>query len=245
MPEIDLVLLSVGIASALWGFIKTRSRLLQLLLVWLVVPILRASLPGAANFDGIRHFVEFVPAACLLAAYGGATLVKLAARFKVRQAFAAATLVLLVVVNIAEIEARFFPYDYLFYNSLVGGLKGAQQISSDATDYWGGSYRQGVQWLNYNVERGAQVHVAIAPWIVKLTSPIWLRGDIGLIDEPVVKLKVEQGYPVYVMFITRPGWYNNIANYATQKLKPVHQITVDGATVLVIYKLDDPKGIPN
>lgn len=245
LPEIDLALLVVGIAAAIWGALKNRSRLLQLLLAWLVVPILRASLPGAANFDGIRHFEEFVPAACLLAAYGGATLVHLAARLTRQKILAAAVLVLLICSNVAWIEARYFPYDYLYYNSLVGGLKGAQQTFSDATDYWGGSYRQGVQWLNSNAERDAQVHVAIAPWIVKLTAPIWLRSDIGVIEAPVVRLKVEQGYPVYAMFITRTGWYNSIATYASENLKPVHQIAVDGATILVIYKLTDPTGIPN
>ena len=245
MPEIDLLLLVVGIGFAIRKALKGKARLPQLLLAWMAIPILRASLPGAANFDGIRHFEEFVPAACLLAAYGGTNLVDLAARFTGRKMIAAGVLLLLIVFNVAAIEVRYFPYDYLYYNSLVGGLGGAQRISSDATDYWGGSYRAGVQWLNYNVESDAQVHVAIAPWIVKLTSTIWLRGDIGLIEEPVVRLKVEQGYPVYVMFITRPDWYNSIASYATQNLKPVHQIAVDGATILVIYKLDDPKGIPD
>ena len=245
MPEIDLVLLIVGIGSAIRGILKSKSRLLQLLLAWLAVPILRASLPGAANFDGIRHFEEFVPAACLLAGYGGASLVGLATRLTGRKGLAAAGLVALLVLNLAWIEARYFSYEHLYYNSLVGGLGGMQRINPDATDYWGGSYRQGGQWLNYNAEREAQVHVAIAPWIVKLTAPLWLRSDIGLIEEPVVRLKVEQGYPVYVMFITRPGWYNSIATFSVQNLKPVHQITVDGATILVIYKLDDPKGIPN
>ena len=120
-----------------------------------------------------------------------------------------------------------------------------QQKTTDTTDYWGGSYRRGMQWLNYHAERDAQLHVAIAPWIVKLTSPIWLRSDISVIEEPVVKLKVEQGYPVYVMFITRPGWYNSVAQYCVQNLKPVYRIQVDGATIMVIYKLDSAAGIPN
>ncbi len=238
MPEVDLILLGAGIAFALWGALKQHSRLMQLLLVWLALPIVRASLPGAANFDGIRHFEEFVPAACLLAGYGGASLIQLAVRFPNRQAFATVGLVALILLNIGWLEARYFPYDYLYYNSLVGGLSGMQQRDPDATDYWAGSYRQGIQWLNYNAAGGAQVHVAIAPWIVRLVAPIWLRSDLGVIEEPVIKLKLDQGYPVYVMFITRPGWYNTTANYAALYLKPVHQIAVDGAPILVIYKLD-------
>ncbi|MBI5031791.1 MAG: glycosyltransferase family 39 protein [Chloroflexi bacterium] len=265
MPEIDLMLLLIGIMVAIYQLflsfraqreispqteISRRSaprndRLLQLLLVWFAIPILRASLPGAANFDGIRHFQEFVPPACLLMAYGATSLINLAMQFTQRRWIVTSGLALLIVANIAIIEAKYFPYDYLYYNSLVGGLKGMQQRDVDSTDYWGGSYRQGIQWLNYNVEGGTQVHVAIAPWIVKLASPIWLRSDINIIEEPVVKMKIDQGYPVYAMFITRPGWYNNVANYAVQNLKPIHQIDVDGAMVLVIYRLTDVKDIPN
>lgn len=239
MPEIDLILFIAGIGFAVWGMIKQKSRLLQLLLVWLAIPIIRTSMPGAANFDGIRHFQEFVPAACLLAAYGGASIVNYAARFVSRKMIIASALAVLIIANFALIEAHYFPYDYLYYNSFVGGLRGMQQnYDVDSTDYWGGSYRHGIQWLNANAEAGAQLHVAIAPWIVRLVAPIWLRSDIGIIEEPVVKLKIEQGYPVYTMFITRPGWYNNVAMFASQNLKPVYQIDVDGATVLVIYKLN-------
>lgn len=243
MPEVDLVLLVVGIAFAVWGTLKNKSRLLPLLLVWFAVPIIRISLPGAANFDGIRHFEEFVPAACLLAAYGGSELVQRVSGVRYRT-LAVGAVALLVIVNVGLIEARYFPYDYLYYNSLVGGFKGAQAKLPDTADYWAGSYRQGVQWLNYNVEDHAQLHVSIAPWIVRLTAPIWLRQDIGLIEEPVVRLKVDQGYPVYVMFITRPDWYDSAAKYSVQNLKPVHQITVDGAPILLIYKLDATKEIP-
>lgn len=242
MPEVELVLLIAGIGFAIWNVVKNHSRLHQLLLVWFAVPIVRISMPGAANFDGIRHFEEFVPAACLLAAGGASSLIQLIPR---RKLIAAAALALLIVVNIGMIEARYFPFDYLYYNSLVGGFRGMRAKLADTSDYWGGSYRQGVQWLNYNAEPGAQLHVAIAPWIVRLTAPIWLRSDINVVESPVVRLKVEQGYPVYVMFITRPDWYDSVATYATQNLKPVHQISVDGAAILVIYKLDDPKGIPN
>ncbi len=186
-----------------------------------------------------------MPAACLLAGYGVASLVNLAKRLAGWKMIAATGVVGLIVLNMAWIETRYLGYEHLYYNSLIGGLKGMQQRDVDATDYWAGSYRQGVQWLNYNAERDAQVHVAIAPWIVKLSAPIWLRSDITVIEEPIVKLRVGQGYPVYVMFITRPGWYNSIATYCMQNLKPVHQVDVDGATILVIYKLENATEIAN
>jgi len=76
MPEVVLMLLLVGLCFALCRARRAESSMLYLLGVWLVVPILRNSVPGMVNYDGIRHFVEFVPAACLLAAYGGTRLVR-------------------------------------------------------------------------------------------------------------------------------------------------------------------------
>ena len=42
------------------------------------------------------------------------------------------------------------------------------------------------------------------------------------------------------MFITRPDWYNTTATLCVQRLRPVHAIAVDGATILAIYRLDNP-----
>ena len=40
------------------------------LIVWVAVPVGRVTMPGMLNFDGIRHFIEFYPALCVLAGLG-------------------------------------------------------------------------------------------------------------------------------------------------------------------------------
>lgn len=240
MPEIILALLIIGIVFAVKQSSSTKLPILRLLVLWAALPIVRTSLPGMVNFDGIRHFEEFLPAVCLLAAYGGASIVEWASKRQPNKRWVwPAGLVLLVVVNIASIEARYFPYEYLYYNSLVGGLSGANREHKfpEATDYWGSSYRKGMSWLNANAEPNAVLYTSIADWIVRLPAPIWLRKDISLIPAEAVSESLQTGRTVYIMFITRVGWYDYIARGCEERLIPVHEIAVDGVSILKIYRL--------
>ncbi len=58
---------------------------------------------------------------------------------------------------------RLHPYEYLYYNSLVGGLKGA--AGRYETDYWGLGYKEAVIWFNDNVNEKNK------------TYKIWAEGD--------------------------------------------------------------------
>lgn len=167
---------------------RNRPELRQILLAWLLIPILRASLPQATNFDGIRHFLEFIPAAALLAGYGGQQAAAWCAqransgkilRLRVFQAAA----VLLLAANMTQAYLVFFPYMHLYYNRLVGGFSGARSafLGNEATDYWAGSYRQAIDWLNQNAPPGAQVRALAADWLLDLTGPVLLRPDLKVL----------------------------------------------------------------
>jgi hypothetical protein len=247
MPETMLALLLVGQGSAIWRLGNARSPVLRLLVVWFFLPILRTSLPGMVNFDGIRHFEEFLPAASLLAAYGGASLVEyLAQNQPIKKMMWSTGLVLLIVANVGNIVLRYDPYEHLHYNSLVGGLWGAhsQYRFPEATDYWASSYRQGMEWINTNAPRNAVLYTPIADWVVNLTAPIWLRKDIGIVSAPALRETLASGRAGYVMFVTRTNWYNSIAKYCAQQLHPVYEIIVDRIPILQIYRLTSAEGLP-
>ena len=240
MPEVLLVLFLIGLVLACRQLFKEKSMIWRLLLVWCLLPIFRISLPGMINFDGIRHFLEFLPAAMLLAGYGAAAMVQWIARARPRWQLALSlAIVLFVGINTANILARYYPYEYTYYNSLIGGLPGARQIfgASEATDYWASSYRQGLAWIDQNVPAGSSLQAPVANWLVQITRRVWLRPDIQVVPADQQERAYKSNHPVYVMFIDRPGFYNNLAQYCTQKLKPVHEIDVDGAPVLWIFLL--------
>jgi len=100
------------------------------------------------NFDGVRHFIEFAPILCMLAAVGLATLVDGISRLPIasitlRRAIAAVfVLALLATPAVATIQT--YPHGVCYFNAIAGGLRGAQARGvTDATDYWGASYWQG------------------------------------------------------------------------------------------------------
>ena len=59
----------------------------------------------------------------------------------------------------------------------------------------------------------------------------------NLTTDPFPKPFMPADRSVYIMFVTRTGWYTDIAKYCVQNLSPVHQVLVDGFPVLQIYRL--------
>jgi hypothetical protein len=238
MPEAVLVLVAAGVVAAALrvGRGRDANGVARLLLAWACVPILRASVPGALNFDGIRHFVEFLPPAALLAGLGAVTLVGLVPRGRARAA-AAFALAVVLCVNVGEALARYHPYEMLYFNRLVGGLDGAARRHRfpEATDYWGGSYREGLAWLSAHAERGGAVFVPVFPHIVDLVAPLWLRADLSVVDADGYEEATAGGRAVYVMFVTRAEFYDAVAS-ALEPRPPLHQVVVDGRAILLIHR---------
>ena len=263
MPEWMLVCLLLGLAAVVLSFwlrpgpaaaaaatdrmdMRNRPELRQILLAWLMIPILRASLPQATNFDGIRHFLEFLPAAALLAGYGAQQAAawlgqRLGGRVSRQRAFQAGAVALLAV-NLIQAYAVFFPYMHLYYNRLVGGFSGARTafLGNEATDYWAGSYRQAIDWLNRNAPPGAQVRALAADWLLDLTGPVLLRPDLKVMyTAQGLDLAVlgNPAQPVYFMYITRPSFYNTQVALAEKLGKLVYTIDVDGVTILKMVQI--------
>jgi hypothetical protein len=208
---------------------------LRLLLAWMLVPILRNSVPGAWNFDGIRHFYEFLPAAALVAAVGGATLVRLASER--RRLLAAFALAAVTALNMGEAIVRYHPHETAYFNRLAGGLAGAARRFPQATDYWGSSYRQGLEWLNRNADPESALYVPVHPHIVALVRGHWLRHRLRLIEREDYEPALASGRPVYVMFVTRSEFYDEIAQECVRTRRPVYEIVVDGHPILLVYRL--------
>lgn len=272
MPEWMLACLLLGLAAAVLSFwkpkqaapadlpaapelahkntrleMRNRPELRQILLAWLLVPILRASLPQATNFDGIRHFLEFLPAAALLAGYGAqqeaAWLGQRVGRgqFPRLRVFQAGAVALLAV-NMIQAYLVFFPYMHLYYNRLVGGFSGARTafLGNEATDYWAGSYRQAIEWLNQNAPPGAQVRALAADWLLDLTGPVLLRPDLKVMyTSQGLDLSVmgKPAQPVYLMYVTRLKYYNSQTALAEKIGKLVYSIDVDGVTILKMVQI--------
>ena len=256
-PVPFLVLTAVGIAICI-GRLRARDHTDLLLLAWVGVVVGRLYLPNAVNFDGVRHFLEVFPAFATLAGIGSSWVygkIRGSAALPSRaRRLAAPAVVLLALAPGAAAVARLHPLELAYWNELAGGLGGARRKNiPQAGDYWGTSYRLGIDWLNQNAPAGTALAVPILEHAVQLVAPVRLRPDIGLLDisrhegpdlrpdtfDILAALSRERS--VYVMFVVRDDWKNPLIDDCLLYLQPLVRWTVDDEPVLLIYRWTPPE----
>lgn len=145
----------VGILS-LAGYILKRkivpspvsTRMGSLILIWMTLPLLRIILPNAAFYDGIRHFLEILPAFVLLGGVGAEFIGKwlaviLSGHTGIRSVAVLSGLSLACIVYLSYINGTYFPYSTGYYNALA--------ISPDTRfdrDIMGLAVKEGIDYLH-------------------------------------------------------------------------------------------------
>jgi hypothetical protein len=219
--------------------LRARDPFALLVTCWIGVVAARLVIPGAVNFDGVRHFLEIFPP---MAAVGGMGVAALGRWRRI----AAAAAVAPAVIALAMVH----PFESAYWNGIAGGLPGAMaRHEPQAGDYWAASYRVGLRWLNANAPRDTLLAVPIAEHTVRMVAPYRLRGDIRLVhltnpwsrrvDQSTLAIlrAVSAQRPVYVMTVFREDWANELVYATLNGLPPLQVWQVDGAPVLAICRL--------
>jgi len=174
LPEI---LQALGGAGTIGAFVVATgrnvspSRRAGLLVIVLsaVLPVAIAMVTRPALYNGIRQFLFVVPPFAVLgglaagwlmqraAAHGGAALIAVAAIF-------AAGLSIPVYGMVA-----LHPYEYVYYNALAGGVRGAQ--GRYMLDYWGLAFKQAANELRAHLAAGAEHPPPGRRWVVAICGP--------------------------------------------------------------------------
>ena len=186
--------------------------LLVLSLVWFVLPVLGFIALRSPLYDNFRQVFFILPPVFLMA---GVVFEKIK-----RPVLQIALIVLCVLPGVIA-GIRLHPYEYIYYNSFIGGEAGA--FRRFELDYWGTSYREAAGWLNWNAPANA---------------PVWVEGPshlLGLYLRP--DLKLYSSYEAdradhydYVVAITR--YDLDLTSYPQARV--VHTITRDGGLLAVI-----------
>jgi hypothetical protein len=234
LPEAFLFFLFFGLGISIFWLFRKKHPMIRLLLLWFVIPIFRICMPGAVNFDGIRHFLEFLPAAGVIAAFGIVTIINLIKWPKNWMVNAIVIFLILgSVFNLVEIEVRYHPYENLYYNSLIGNRTNVANVlgEDEASEYWAISYRTGMAWMDVNAVPDSYLYTPIAGWLVDITQRTWLRSDIKPINRDQLDEIWRANLPVYVMFI----------NMCKKDFLPVYEINLLSTTLMQIYRIDPGK----
>lgn len=239
-PPVILILAGIGCL-----FAKVSGSWRVFLLLGVFVPLARTSLPGFRNFDGVRHYLEFWPFLASLAGLGAWVVATAATRFLADRPSPRRLLVggvcLLLAAHPIVTTARVHPNGVCYFNAFAGGLSGARaKDPSEASDYWANSYHQGFRILaGMSPTSGSQLIVPVAEHVAASEAPVMLPSGVQMADpyEPPTG-------SCYVMFITRESWYGAYADLIEWLLQGGYErraIEVDGAPILFLFTLDDPK----
>jgi len=155
--QLTLPALLLGLGGGLWAlFTSRRSPALAevtLLWLWLIIPYGLAVGGNITLYDGARQLLFAMPPLFVLAA------IALQGIFK----WVKAPLYRAVVVSLALLPGivaivGLHPYEYIYYNEIVGGVGGAARRYE--LDYWGTGFRQAMEELNRIAPEGASVAVS-------------------------------------------------------------------------------------
>jgi len=168
LPDLVLVLLAAG---AIFGVMRLRKgefpRPYLPVLLAALFPLLYTLATNPMLYDAERHFLFVLPALAVLAGLAAAKL----AEMRWRPVFAAVSLLLggWQVAQMADLH----PYEYAFFNDLVGGTKNAE--GRFETEYWGASLAEATDDLSRYI---ALHHLArTKPWRVAVCGKPSQMGD--------------------------------------------------------------------
>lgn len=228
-PVITSLLALFGIIACFKRFFKNEYEYYLILIVWLLIPLLRTAMPYSVAYGGIRLYLDYVPALCLLAGLGAAALVNW---FQLK--FSAPTwakyLLLFCYLPITYKMIATHPYQTAYFNCLIGGNRGAMEKHYPATgDTSGTTYVEALKWFNKNAEKNAKI-IAVNSHSLKNFG---LRNDLEVTYRD---REIPSGRAVYFL-ITPVTWsYENDIIWPEKNRTLVKKITVDNSPLLLIYK---------
>lgn len=242
-PLLVLILSLVGVVSA-WINRNLYNKITILFLLWLFIPILRVSFPGTTIYGGIRQILEFLPALAIISGLG---VWQITQWLKKSPKYVIVMKVSIIVAFLWPliILIKLHPYQNVYFNSLIGGLKGAYVKDFPSWgNTLGSAYKGGIDWIN-----------AYAPENAKLTliqgtpsnaPPILLRKDINYLADGNIDPKFthfsginrEGEYIMEVTFSDSGRDFHYTWEYVENFLSPVYELKSDGVSILKIWKND-------
>ena len=239
-PLVILFFTIIGLIYLYNHGLKESKRTSLLILFWLIIPILRVSIPNAGIYGGTRQIMEYIPAISILSGIGAYYLINLIRKLSSNKKIAILANICLIAFFVPIIYKliSIHPNENVFFNSLSGGLKGAKEKN---IPYWGNSfgntYKQAANWLNLNAEKNAKVYLAVG--YASGMPSIWLRKDLSLSDKYRQDYLSQRGEYIVEITSNMPLW-GNYCNwtYVQQFLNPIYEIKVDNISILSIWKND-------
>jgi hypothetical protein len=178
LPEFLLFMGGLGLAGSLFAAARARTpprlrAIYSAVALAAILPVAVTVIARPAMYNGVRHFLFVLPPLAVAGGLAGAwiaqwiaehagawrhpALLSLAASFGVGIALPAIGM------------TRLHPYEYVSFNHLAGGVKGAQPRFM--LDYWGLALKQASQALRAELARRGETPPAGRKWTIAVCGP--------------------------------------------------------------------------
>ena len=164
---------------------KDRRPELALSVLWLFAPLLGVIGIKPTLYDNFRQVLFIVPPIFIFAGIGLEKILESLQRIMaasrqpfLQNGYAVAAGLILATILLPGLywDMCLHPYQYVYYNRLVGGTSGA--FRRYEMDYWTTSYREATEYLNVHAPAGSRIAVWGADHIVKR----YARQDLEISD---------------------------------------------------------------
>ena len=223
--ETAMVLILAGILLAVYYLIKKANLRMDMLLLgaWFIAPVAAAILLHSNIYTNFRQFLFVVPPLFIFASLA---LQAIWTRLK-RQAFLFIPLVILILLPGLYWNWQLFPDQYMYYNSLVGGVAGASQKYE--ADYFLVTNKESIEYINQVAPENSVVYM----WSSVITALPYARPDLKLTSDS----NLEHMHNTKTFYAVIPTHYSKSDLYFPQS-EIIHQISRGGAVLVTIKKVN-------
>ncbi len=227
LTEAAILLIISGIIVALTRIRKKEVYIpLILFLVWFVIPFAAILLAGSVVYDGFRQIIFLLPPLFLMTGFAFDWIFP-----RIRNITLRFLLMILIVAPGIYSIITLHPYEYIYYNSFVGGVQGAYK--NYELEYWATSYREAALYLNEVAPPNS--HVAVyGPVDIEVYST-YSRPDIQVNLWNVAKrLKETRNITYeYAVIVNRLNAIDNVCKDG----KIIKAVERDGALLMIVKEI--------
>lgn len=225
IPVVVLVPFFIGIFSVF----SRRFRKEKILILFnALLLLLIVALPTTPKYDGVRLFLPVFPFICIL--YGAGIYV-LTSKLKWRKVFYWVYMPIFAF-SIYSGVISYHPHQVVYYNELIGGIKGAFEKGMEM-DYWAGSYKGILEWLNKQGK--CRIYVFEDPYAFS-----WYHED-GMLSGDITLNRF--GNSKYMVVLVRQGFFNEEVWDFFRNKTPAYSVKPKGVPLTCVYRINDEEDI--
>jgi hypothetical protein len=216
-----IVMFAIGSIIAAYGILQRKNiDFIGITLIWFFIPLGSFIVTRPPIYDNFRQLLFIVPPIFLFCGIALEAIFRSARKWLIKSLI----IILLISPGIYAIN-NLHPFEYIYYNSFVGGVGGA--FRKFETDYWLTSYREAAEFLNREAHENAKVIVWMNSQLVKT----YARPDLIIEQNGKNTYELTGGYN-YAILSPR---YGNDDIYPDEG--PIFSVSRGNAILAVVKRL--------